>query len=267
MNIEHRIELLERQNRRLKYILGGLAMVVAVGFSIGQTKKPSVPKEVRAEQFVLVNKTGRILASLRSHKDGAASLFIGNVSGGHAWLRASSEGGEFVLGKQHSLVSLNASEDGGDLYLSSLDRKHTTRLKASKYRGGLSIMGNKNTQINMGVYEDNSTFYLAGPDWSKRVSLRADLNNAGVTVSASSKKPCVAMLATNQGGIFSISDNDANNSILALMGKNDNHTGGQFSIYNKTGEVVCRMNVDAYGNGEVGAWDRKGMGRTLTPGP
>ena len=42
--------------------------------------------------------------------------------------------------------------------------------------------------------------------------------------------------------------------------------GGMVGVYNKTGEVVVQLHADEYGNGVVGAYDRKGMGRTLQPG-
>ena len=43
--------------------------------------------------------------------------------------------------------------------------------------------------------------------------------------------------------------------------------GGLINVYNKTGEIIAEMGADEYGNGEVGAYNRKGMGRTLKPGP
>ena len=43
--------------------------------------------------------------------------------------------------------------------------------------------------------------------------------------------------------------------------------GGAVNVYNKTGESIATMYADDYGNGVVGAYNRKGMGRTLKPGP
>ena len=43
--------------------------------------------------------------------------------------------------------------------------------------------------------------------------------------------------------------------------------GGAVAVFNKTGEGIASMGADEYGNGEVGADNRKGMGRTLKPGP
>ena len=43
--------------------------------------------------------------------------------------------------------------------------------------------------------------------------------------------------------------------------------GGKIVVKNKTGEAVCALGVDEYGNGVVLAADRNGKGRTLKPGP
>ena len=42
--------------------------------------------------------------------------------------------------------------------------------------------------------------------------------------------------------------------------------GGRLNIVNKTDETVVQLKADEYGNGYVGAFDRKGKGRTLQPG-
>ena len=39
------------------------------------------------------------------------------------------------------------------------------------------------------------------------------------------------------------------------------------SILMSTGEEVVQLRADEYGNGLVGAYNRKGKGRTLKPGP
>jgi hypothetical protein len=45
----------------------------------------------------------------------------------------------------------------------------------------------------------------------------------------------------------------------------DELTGGGVYVYNKTGENVVQLLADEYGMGFVGAFDRQGKGRTLTP--
>lgn len=43
--------------------------------------------------------------------------------------------------------------------------------------------------------------------------------------------------------------------------------GGTIRVHNETGQPVVTLLTDEKGNGEVGAWDRNGKGRTLKPGP
>ena len=47
----------------------------------------------------------------------------------------------------------------------------------------------------------------------------------------------------------------------------DADTGGMVRVFNKTGEEVVQLRADEYGNGVVGAFNRKGVGRMLQPGP
>ena len=78
---------------------------------------------------------------------------------------------------------------------------------------------------------------------------------------------------------------------MATGGRDDTHGNGQLRVslktgqdliyagdstegdgfllkgYNKTGETVVDLRSDEYGDGVVGAYNRKGMGRTLKPGP
>ena len=56
-----------------------------------------------------------------------------------------------------------------------------------------------------------------------------------------------------------------NGKELVALGTSDN--GGVINVVNKTGETVVQMYADEYGNGLVGAYNRKGRGRTLQPGP
>ena len=51
------------------------------------------------------------------------------------------------------------------------------------------------------------------------------------------------------------------------LGSHKDGNGGYVAVDNKTGEIVVTLEVDEYGNGKVGAWNRKGKGRTLQPGP
>ena len=67
------------------------------------------------------------------------------------------------------------------------------------------------------------------------------------------------------GGQGSVTTYQPNSKELVHLTSNDN--GGGVVVYNKTGETIANMSDDEYGNGLVGAWSRKGKGRTLKPGP
>ncbi|MDB4698975.1 hypothetical protein OAF45_02415 [Candidatus Latescibacteria bacterium] len=53
----------------------------------------------------------------------------------------------------------------------------------------------------------------------------------------------------------------------ALIDLHSNDNGALIEVFNKTREAIVTMKADEYGNGVVGAWNRKGKGRTLKPGP
>ena len=52
-----------------------------------------------------------------------------------------------------------------------------------------------------------------------------------------------------------------------LVGLNTSDNGGMIYVSNKTGETIAVMEADEYGNGLVGAYNRKGKGKQLKPGP
>jgi hypothetical protein len=55
--------------------------------------------------------------------------------------------------------------------------------------------------------------------------------------------------------------------VVLLSSRDHEMNGGLISVSNKTGEPIILLEADEYGNGVVGAYNRKGMGRTLKPGP
>ena len=52
-----------------------------------------------------------------------------------------------------------------------------------------------------------------------------------------------------------------------MKGRDSEGDGGLVAVYNRTIDVIATMNADEYGNGVVGAWNRKGKGKTLKPAP
>lgn len=159
----------------------------------------SVPDEIKAKRFVLVDDDGKEMVVLRSFKHGGIIDVIGKNGKRAATLAASSEGG--TLGMIHEGTPV-------------------AELSSGKIGGVLSIYDFR--RIDEDVFE---------------------------TVSI------------NQGSI-SVSINFEDRIRIS-----SNETGGTIQIFNKTDEDVVQLRVDEYGNGVVGAYNRKGQGRTLQPGP
>jgi hypothetical protein len=77
-------------------------------------------------------------------------------------------------------------------------------------------------------------------------------------------KDLVALGATAEGDGM-VTTYQPNGKELVALGASDN--GGLVYVSNKTGDTIAEMSADEYGNGLVGAYNRKGEGRTLQPGP
>ena len=85
-----------------------------------------------------------------------------------------------------------------------------------------------------------------------------------LTVNSSEGNPGAAIgSAENGSGFLSILNAEGNETAAVSSLEH----GGNLTIWNKTGERVCTMEVDEYGNGVVGAYNRKGKGKVLKPGP
>ncbi len=77
-------------------------------------------------------------------------------------------------------------------------------------------------------------------------------------------KMLVGLAPTTDGEGMLSTYSPAGTELVALRA---NGNGGLLQITNKTGEDVVQAHADEYGNGVVGAFNRKGKGRTLQPGP
>lgn len=69
----------------------------------------------------------------------------------------------------------------------------------------------------------------------------------------------------NDHGLLTVMSKTGTDLIYA--GASASGNGFLFEGSNKTGEEVVTLKADDYGNGVVGAWNHKGKGRTLKPGP
>ena len=97
------------------------------------------------------------------------------------------------------------------------------------------------------------------------VFLGANIVGDGVVGTRTAEGKQLVMLNSEPGDIGSVYTYQPNGNKLVRLSASDN--GGVINVYNKTGEAIADLKADEYGNGVVGAYNRKGKGRTLQPGP
>ncbi len=128
MNIEQRLDRLERQNRRLKGGLGLLLLTVVVGLLLGFAGQEKVPDVVKAKAFHVVTDDGKVLLKLEDTLGlGIAGTLTAMNGKGQILVRlAATTGGEGAVvtmnGKGQELVSLMATTDGEGM-VTTLDGK------------------------------------------------------------------------------------------------------------------------------------------------
>ena len=84
-------------------------------------------------------------------------------------------------------------------------------------------------------------------------AIRVKNNEGGTVVAMGSNSNGIGLVSTYNGKIGKELEP------LVVLGATDN--GGGIVVKNKTGEDIVTLEADDYGNGEVGAWNRKGKGR------
>ena len=93
------------------------------------------------------------------------------------------------------------------------------------------------------------------------------IRGKGLIVTNDEGTPLIAAGANtfDGNGLLKVKSKTGQNLIYAGAAADGN--GFDFHGFNKTGEGVVQLFADDYGNGVVGAYNRKGRGRTLKPGP
>ena len=120
--------------------------------------------------------------------------------------------------------------------------------------------------IGMGADDGgNGTVRTFRPNGKEVVALGATVGGQGAVTTYQPNGKELVDLGATANGQGAVTTYQPNGKKLVQLGANDN--GGGVVVYNKTSEIIAEMNADDYGNGRVGAWNRKGRGRTLEPGP
>src|SRR5215472_11583846 len=166
--IERRLERLERDSRRWKAMttlaLGALGLVLLIG--AGKSDETSVPNEVQAHAFVLVDRNGTPLARLGLLPHGAWGL------------------GFYDQGKKSRIVLSMESDGSSSLSLFGKDGKGSLLLNASG-NGAASLRlvdTNWKTRTTLATWPDGSPFLqLLDRSGKDRVLLRHTEVNATAT--------------------------------------------------------------------------------------
>ena len=94
----------------------------------------------------------------------------------------------------------------------------------------------------------------------------SDNGHGALTVRSKTGKTRIYTVVDKSGnGVLGVKSKTGKDLIYAGASKDGD--GFLFQGYNKTGEMVVQLRADDYGNGVVGAFNRKGRGRTLESGP
>ena len=107
--------------------------------------------------------------------------------------------------------------------------------------------------------------WVKNSDGEIAVAMGSTAEGNGYINTFSGKGKALVVLGATVDGNGLVSTYQPNGKKLVRLGASDN--GGMVHVANKTGESIAQMFADEYGNGVVGAYNRKGMGRTLEPGP
>ena len=119
--------------------------------------------------------------------------------------------------------------------------------------------------VQLGANDEGDCLVLTRSEKGKvLVQLSTRSMGGSVTTYNRNGKELVRLSATveSEGAIATFQPNGTE-----LVDLTANDSGGLIKVTNKTGEDIATMYADEDGNGVVGAWNRKGKGRELKPGP
>lgn len=165
MNIEERIERLERQNRRLRNGLGVVVIAAITVGLVGFTAQQGIPDVVRARQFVVVDSRGDLLASFHSLNEKEPRLsfwdsaFLKKNPGGDrirewAFFGVDHDGKTLSLRMNHqngkSAVIVTTSEEGGaGLILTDAKSSGMIAMRAATDGQRISLTGSSKRAIRL----------------------------------------------------------------------------------------------------------------------
>jgi len=275
-NVMARLERVEKQNTRFKIFIGLLIGVLGLGVLVAATPEEAnnpnaeieVHDVVKAKNFIVVD------------DEGIQRIIMGTLGDPYSFIR-------FLDKDSNTLIRIS-----------------TTRM-TDNHAARITLNGSDNNNVSLGI-DKNNIQYLTFQDKDEydKINIRSNklltqfsLNSNPSDIDGDLESSIVLSLIANrpimqlnqhkkvnmerlEKRVESLDkDNKKNNKadeILEIMqeaGFNDNsfqlgvdENGCVMTLHNKTGESIITLQADEYGNGVVGAWNRKGKGRTLQPG-
>ena len=176
----------------------------------------------------------------------------------HRIVMVDSEGKERIVMEEGrvrgwSMFSMLNSE--GVITFRTMVTDQTVSMTLSPNQNGLTLWAG----------EQRSEFKMYGKNNTEQIHLKTSEFESVLDVTGPNKKNLARIIAGDHAA--SIATGGIEKNRVRMTGGLEDMNGGGFAITNKTGEEVIQLRVDEYGNGVVGAYNRKGMGRTLQPGP
>ena len=284
--LEQRIAGLEHRVTRYRNALLFLVVCVCAFVVLGAATDDGI---IRGRELVLADEKGnkRLVARVDGagngefslyRNDGKVQIVAGVAVSGPGILEIMGEKGNIQIfdgalsvntGSTLSKV-VTVSSDGrgnGSLMVMSKDGWPGFVASADSSGGRLEINGRWSMVpvVEAGVAID-TTGYLAVRSSEGEGLVYAGASEGGnglFKVKSKTGKDLIYAGSNSAGGVLAVMSNEGKD----LMHAGASESGFWLEGYNKTGEGVVQLYADDYGNGVVGAFNRKGKGKMLKPGP
>jgi hypothetical protein len=246
MTVEERLECLERRANRYRNALVLLVMSVCAVALIGATADDGI---IRAKGLVITN------------DEGLSVIIAARTENGEGLLMVKSKTGK-------DLIYAGATVEGNGLLTVSSKTGQDLIYAGSTVEGnGLLTVSSKTGQdliyANDGIIRAKGLVITNDEGLSVIRAAVTDNGNGLLTVKSKTGQDLIQAGSADGDGVLTVKSKTGQDLINA--GASSTGDGFMFEGYNKTGEVVVQLKADDYGNGLVGAYNRKGMGRELKP--
>ena len=246
MNLEQRVVELERRTARYRNALVMLVVGVCAVAVVGATTDDGI---IKGRHLFLQNAEGETIVALGavdgnglltvSSKNGTELIYAGAAVDGHGLLTVSSKTGTELI-YAGAAVDGNGVIKGRHLLLNNAEGEVVVAL-------GFSESGNGMLKVKSKTGTDLIHAGAAG-----------ESGHGLLTVSSN----------TGTDLIYAGADGGSGHGLLTVASKTgakrtsiaSDEDGFIFAGYNKTGDEVVQLYADEYGNGYIGAFDRKGNG-------